>query len=109
MGWFWLLSSIVCEVFGTTFLKMASNGGKNAGWYSAIVVVSYMACFALLAFAMKHFSLSTVYATWSGIGVSLLAIIGVVVFGDSVNALKLVSLLLIVAGIIGLNMSGMSH
>ena len=109
MGWVWLLASIVCEVIGTTFLKLASEGGKSAGWYSAGVVALYVACFALLGGAMRHFSLSTVYATWSGLGVSLLAVIGVVVFGDQINLLKLVSLTLIVIGIVGLNMSGISH
>ncbi|MEM9353687.1 MAG: multidrug efflux SMR transporter [Planctomycetota bacterium] len=109
MGWLWLLGSIVCEVIGTTFLKLASDGGKHSGWYSAGVVVFYVVCFALLGGAMKHFSLSTVYATWSGLGVSLLAVIGVVAFGDQINPLKILSLILVVAGVVGLNMSGVSH
>lgn len=109
MGWLWLLSSIGCEVIGTTFLKLASDGGKYTVWYSVGVIVFYVACFALLGCAMRHFSLGTVYATWSGLGVSLLAIIGVVAFGDQINVLKTVSLVLVVAGIIGLNMSGISH
>lgn len=109
MGWVWLLASIGCEVTGTTFLKLASEGGKHATWYSAGVFVFYVACFALLGGAMRHFSLSTLYATWSGLGVSVLAIIGVVAFGDQMNALKIVSLVLVIVGIVGLNMSGVSH
>ncbi len=109
MGWIWLLASIGCEVIGTTFLKLASDGGKRAGWYSTGTVVFYVVCFALLGMAMKHFSLSTVYATWSGLGVCLLAIIGVVAFGDQITPLKLISLVMVVLGIVGLNMSGISH
>ena len=109
MIWVWLLASIVCEVIGTTMLKLASEGGKHAYWYSAGVMTFYIACFALLGVAMKHFSLGVVYATWSGLGVSLLAMIGIVFFGDEINPLKVFSFLLIIVGVIGLNMSGMSH
>ena len=109
MKWVWLFSSISCEVIGTTFLKLSSDGGKYAYWYSAGVVVFYIACFTLLAFAMKHFSLGTVYATWSGLGVGMLALIGILFFGDDINLLKVVSFALVIAGVVGLNMSGMSH
>ena len=108
-GWLWLLGSIVCEVVGTTFLKLASECGKHTVWYTVGVVAFYVTSFALLSGAMRYFSLSTVYATWSGLGVSLLAVIGVIVFGDTVNILKVVSLILVIAGIVGMNMSGISH
>jgi small multidrug resistance pump len=109
MKWCWLFSSIACEVIGTTCLKLASDDGKNAGWYSLGVLLFYAACFTQLGVAMKHFSLGTVYATWSGLGVSLLALIGIVFWGDEINLLKTVSFALVIAGIVGLNMSGMSH
>lgn len=109
MGWIWLIGAIVCEVIGTTLLKVASYGGKYVVVCSIGVAIFYVACFALLGGAMKHFPLGTVYAVWSGIGVSLLAVIGVVWFHDEINAAKVVSLGLIVAGIVGLNMSGVSH
>ena len=109
MKWFWLFSSIVCEVVGTTFLKLSSDGGKHTYLYGIGVLVSYIACFTLLAFAMKHFALGTIYAIWSGLGICLLAAIGVIFFGDQLNALKIVSFVLIVAGVVGLNLSGVSH
>lgn len=109
MGWYWLIGSIAREVIGTTFLKLASSGGKHALPCSVAVVLFYVACFALLAGAMKHFSLGTVYAIWSGLGVSLLAAIGVIAFGDPIDPLKVVSLVLIIAGVVGLNLSGLSH
>ena len=109
MKWLWLFSSIACEVIGTTFLKLSSEGGKYAGWYTSGVVLFYIICFALLGVAMKFFSLGVLYATWCGVGVALVALIGVVFFGDEINLLKGVSLALIIAGIVGLNMCGMSH
>ena len=80
MKWIWLFSSIACEVIGTTFLKLASGESPHTAKYAGAVVVFYVACFALLAQAMKHFSIGTVYATWSGVGVGILAIVGVVFF-----------------------------
>ena len=77
---------------------------KGAG-----VVLFYVACFALLALAMRHFSVGTVYATWSGLGVCLLALIGFVFFHDEISLLKVVSFALVIAGVVGLNMSGISH
>lgn len=109
VGWFWLIGSILSEVVGTTFLKLASNGGKHVVGYTIGVVVFYVTSFALLSVAMRYFSLSTVYATWSGLGVLLLAVIGVIAFGDQINALKIVSIILVIAGIVGLNLSGISH
>ncbi len=109
MGWLWLLASIGCEVVGTTFLKLASDGGKNAIGYYTGVAIFYVACFSLLGEAMRHFSLSTVYATWSGLGVSLLAVIGVVAFGDQMTVMKITSLILVIVGIVGLNLSGVAH
>ena len=109
MKWLWLISSILCEVIGTTCLKLASQGGKFTGWSTMGVAVFYIACFALLGGAMRHFALSTVYATWSGLGVALVAVIGVVAFADPINLLKIVSLGMIIAGIVGLNLSGIAH
>ena len=109
MKWFWLTCSITSEVIGTTFLKLSSEGGKNAYWYGIGVAVFYVACFTFLGFAMKHFSLGTLYATWSGLGVTLMALIGILFFGDEINLLKIVSFALVIAGIVGLNISGMTH
>jgi len=106
MKWFFLFSSIAFEVLGTMSMKMASQGGKNATYWTLGVWGSYIICFGLLQYAMKYFELGTVYAIWSGIGISLLAIIGYFVFKDTFTFVKIISILLIILGIIGLNLSG---
>ncbi|SIQ21184.1 DMT family transporter [Maribacter ulvicola] len=106
MKWIYLLASISFEVLGTTAMKMASQGGKNAMYWNITVWVAYIICFGLLQYAMKYFELGTVYAIWSGVGISILAVIGYFVFGDSFSLLKIVSIALIIIGIVGLNMSG---
>ena len=109
MKWLWLVASIACEVLGTTSLKLASNGGSGSIKYGIGVIVLYGLCFGLLGQCMNHFSLGTLYATWSGLGVALLAVIGVIYFGDSIGPMKVFSFLLLIAGIVGLNLSGISH
>lgn len=109
MAWMWLLASIVCEVIGTSLLKLSSNGGRHATIYAIGTFAAYVACFTLFWKALKFFELGTVYATWSGVSVSLMAIVGLVWFGDQMTSLKLISFLLVIAGVIGLNVSGVSH
>lgn len=109
MRWLWLVLSITCEILGTTSLKLASQESPHTAKYGIAVVLLYTLCFAFLGQCMKHFSLGTLYATWSGLGVALLAIVGVVFFGDNINAAKIVSFILLIAGVVGLNLSGISH
>jgi len=107
--WLILFSSIMFEVLGTSFLKHAFQPDRIIYAVLALVVASYVASFVLLGFALRHFDLSVAYAIWAGLGVTVVAVIGVVFFGDKVSALKLVSIAMIVAGIVGLNLSGVSH
>lgn len=109
MKWLWLVLSITCEILGTTSLKFSSEGGSHAVKYGVAVVVFYTLCFVCLGQCMKHFSLGTLYATWSGLGVALLAVIGVIFFGDDINATKVISFVLLIVGVVGLNLSGISH
>lgn len=107
--WLILLSSILFEVLGTSFLKHAFQPDRIIHSALTLVVGFYVASFVLLGYAMRHFDLSVAYAIWAGLGVTLVAVIGVVFFGDKVSALKLASIAMIVAGIVGLNLSGVSH
>ncbi|WP_459211437.1 DMT family transporter [Aquimarina rhabdastrellae] len=106
MKWIILLLSIAFEVLGTTAMKLGAQGGKNAIYWNITVWVAYILCFGLLQYAMKYFELGTVYAIWSGIGITILALIGYLVFKDEFSTAKIVSIALIIAGIVGLNLSG---
>lgn len=106
MRWLLLISSILCEVAGTSALKMASQGGRHASAWGIAVAILYLSCFWLLGLTMRHFDLGLVYAIWSGVGVTLTALIGLMFFGDTFSSLKLVSIILIVLGVVGLSLSG---
>jgi small multidrug resistance pump len=73
---------------------------------SALVILFYGASFVLLALALKKIEVSIAYAIWAGVGTALIALIGILYFNESVTTLKLMSILLIIAGVVGLNLSG---
>ena len=104
MGWVYLVCAIVLEVAGTTSMKL-SEGFTRLGPSVAIFVL-YGLAFTSLTLALKSFEVSVAYAVWAGLGVAMISLVGVVYFQEPLTALKLGSLLLIVAGVVGLNASG---
>ncbi|SIN57319.1 Putative multidrug resistance protein [Mycobacteroides abscessus subsp. abscessus] len=74
-------------------------------WPTVGTVGSMVISIALLGIAMKSLPVGTAYAIWVGVGAVGTAILGIVLFGDSANVWRLLSLLLIVAGIIGLKLA----
>ena len=106
MSVLYLAAAIVLEICGTTALKL-SQGFTQIG-PAGIVVLCYVASFALLSLALRGIDLSVAYAVWSGVGTAIVAAIGIVWFGESAGAWKLLSLALIVSGVAGLHLSSRS-
>lgn len=104
MGWVYLVFAISLEVAGTTSMKL-SEGFARLG-PSVAMFVFYGLAFACLTLALRSFDVSVAYAVWSGIGVALISLVGILYFGEPLTALKVGSLLLIVAGVVGLNLGG---
>jgi small multidrug resistance pump len=103
-----LALAISSEVIATSALK-SSHGFTRIG-PSALVVVGYAASFWLMGFTLKHFSVGTVYAIWSGIGTAAIAAIGWIVFKESLNMTAILGIVLIMVGVVVLNASGsVSH
>jgi len=100
---FYLAAAIALEICGTTSLKL-SQGFTRPGPTMA-VVVCYAVSFAFLSLALRGIDLSIAYALWSGVGTAVVAVIGIVWFGESAGAWKLLSLGLIVSGVAGLHLS----
>ncbi len=103
MYWFFLAMAILFEVAGTTCMKLSEGFSKLVP--SVLVFVLYGACFSLIILALKRIELSVTYAIWSGLGTALIAIIGIAWFHESVSLLKIVSIVLIVLGVVGLQLS----
>jgi small multidrug resistance pump len=102
-AWLLLCVTILCEVTATLALR-ASDGFTKA-LPSVVVVAGYGLCFYLLARVLREFPIGFTYAVWSGAGTALIAIVGMVALGESAGAVKLLSLGLIVAGVVGLNLT----
>src|SRR3954451_8175207 len=103
----YLSLAIVSEVAAT--LALRSTEGFSRPLPVAVVVVGYGLSFWLLALALKHIPISLTYAIWSGVGTALVAVAGVLAFGETMNAMKLASLAIIVLGVAGLSAAGGAH
>jgi small multidrug resistance pump len=99
-----LTIAIASEVAATVSLRYSQ--GFSRPLPAAIVVVGYALSFWLLARVLRELSVGTTYAIWAGAGTAAVALIGIVALGEPATAAKLASIALIVAGVIGLNLSG---
>lgn len=107
MAWIILILSGMLEAGWALSLK-ASDGFSKL-WPSVAFVVMLVLSMVGLSIALKTLPVGVAYGVWVGIGASLTAVLAVVLFDESVTVLKVVSLVLIVAGVVGLNLSGGGH
>ena len=106
LAWIYLTAAIATEVVGTLFLRFTD--GFTRPLPSIVVIATYVASLWLTALALKTLEISLAYAVWAGVGTAAIAIIGMAALGETVNALKLASIVLVISGVIGLNLSGAS-
>ena len=99
--WLILGIAIVSEVIATSALK-ASDGFTRL-LPSVIVVVGYGIAFYCLALVLRTLPVGIVYAIWSGVGVALIALVGWLLFGQTLDLAAILGISLIVAGVIVLN------
>lgn len=102
-GWAYLGLAIVLEVIGTTFMKLSLGFIRILP--AALMIAFYLLSFSALAMALKSIPVSTAYAVWSGVGTALIAIIGFAYFAETVSLLKIASIVLIIAGVVGLRVA----
>jgi small multidrug resistance pump len=103
MHWIYLLLAIVSEVCGTTSMKLSE--GFTRPLPSVFIFVFYALSFTFVTLALKVLPVGMTYAVWSAIGTALITLIGVFWFGEGMNTLKALSLLLIIIGVAGLQYS----
>ena len=103
-SWLMLVAAIVLEVAGTTSMKLSD--GFTRLLPSVLLAVFYLFSLAALALALKRIDVSVAYAIWAGVGTVLVAVVGILWFQEPVSLLKVGSILLIVAGVVGLHLGG---
>jgi small multidrug resistance pump len=106
MSWLYLALAVLTETVGTTFMKLSDGLKKPV--FSLLMLALYGLSLGLVTLAIKRIEVSVAYAIWSGAGTALIALVGILGFHESVTALKIVSLVLIVLGVAGLNMGGVA-
>lgn len=103
MHWWYLSAAVFFEVIGTTAMKL-SKGFSNIG-FAVLMFSCYGVAFVFNTLALRKLDLSVTYAIWCGVGTALVAVIGMTYFREDVSTLKVVSIILIVVGVVGLAMS----
>jgi quaternary ammonium compound-resistance protein SugE len=103
MNWFILVVAGFFEIGWAVGLKYTD--GFTRLWPTVGTVLSMIISLGLLGIAMKSLPVGTAYAVWVGVGAVGTAILGVVLLGESANPMRLLSLSLIVAGIVGLKLA----
>lgn len=103
IAWILLFSAGLAEIVFAVSLKL--NEGFTRLWPSLLTMVSGAGSFYLLMLSIKTLPLGTAYAVWTGMGAVGVAIIGIIVFKESAELMRLVSIMLVVAGIVGLKLT----
>ena len=96
-----LIGAIFCEVAGTMLLPVSQNLTKIAP--TVALSIFYLSAFYLLTFVVNELPISIVYATWSGLGIFSIAILGYIFFKQSLSWQAILGLFLIVIGVILVN------
>jgi quaternary ammonium compound-resistance protein SugE len=105
----WLLL-VIAGLFETGFaicLKL-SHGLTRIG-PTVLFALFALASFGLLTFSLRYLEVGPAYAVWTGIGSVGTVVIGIIWLGEAATMLKLVSIGLVLAGVIGLQLSGGAH
>ncbi len=105
MAWVYLLLAGICEIGWPVGLKLGwGETGARPLWI-VFAVIAMTASGALLLWAQRSIPMGTAYAVWTGIGAVGAFAIGILAFGDSASTMRMVSIALVVAGIIGLKLA----
>jgi quaternary ammonium compound-resistance protein SugE len=104
MAWLYLIVAGLFEIGWPVGLKLSQTPGRLVPGVT-IAIVCMAASGAFLWLAQKTIPIGTAYAVWTGIGAVGTFGVGVLFYGDSASALRLVSVGLIIAGIVGLKLA----
>lgn len=98
MTFVYLVLAIVAEVIATSALK--ASMGFTRPLPSVVVVVGYGLAFYLLSLVLRTLPVGVAYAIWAGLGIVLVTLVGIVIFGEKPDLPAVVGISLIVAGVV---------
>ena len=100
MNWIYLIVAGFFEIFWAVGLKFSQGFSKILP--SILTVAGMLASFYFLSLALKKLPLSIAYAVWTGIGTVGTVLFGVIYFGETISIAKIICVVMIIFGIIGL-------
>lgn len=98
MAYLYMALAIVAEVVATSSLKASQEFTRF--WPSVAVVVGYALAFYALTFALRTLPVGIAYAFWAGLGIVLVTLIGVLVYGERLDPPAVLGLTMIVGGVV---------
>jgi small multidrug resistance pump len=98
VAYVFLAVAIVAGVTGTS--AMSASAGFTRPGPTALVAVAYLACFLALTRALRAIPISVAYAIWSGVGITLITLIGWRLFGQRLDAGEIAGIALILVGVV---------
>ncbi len=101
LGYGFLFLAIIFEVTGTTFLMKSEQFTKLTP--TLLTAVLYICSFYFLTLTLKTIPLGIAYAIWGGVGIVLVALIGVVLFKQSIDIPAALGIALIISGVLVIN------
>jgi small multidrug resistance pump len=102
-----LLVAIGIEVGATAALPRAE--GFHDPFWTTVVLLGYAVSIWMLAIVVRQMPVSVAYAIWAGLGTAAIAVVGVVLLGESWDLTKVAALALIIVGVVVLNLHGAHH
>jgi quaternary ammonium compound-resistance protein SugE len=106
VAWFLVVVAGLFETAFAVLLKQSAHFTKL--WPTVGFAACALASFAMLSYAVTKLEIGPAYAVWTGIGAAGTAVIGMILLDESVSVMKIASIVLIVVGVIGLNLSGVT-
>jgi small multidrug resistance pump len=101
MNYVYLFAAIMSEVVATSALKAAE--GFSRFWPSVIVIVGYGLAFYCLSLTVRTIPIGIAYAIWSGVGIVLISLVGLLLYRQSLDLPAVIGMALILAGVLIIN------
>ncbi|MDO7253823.1 DMT family transporter [Helicobacter cappadocius] len=100
--WIPLILAVIFEALAALSLKTSTNTENHL--YTALYAILFIISLGMFYIASKGIPLSIGYAIWAGLGLSIVSIIGIFVFKEEISLMKIVFLLMIIIGVVGLKL-----
>ena len=104
LAWMLLLLAGLLEIVWSVSMKASSGFTKHH--FTVLTLAAAGLSFWLLGLALRQLPVGTAYAVWTGVGAVGAAVLGIVLFGESLSTARILCIALIVAGILGLRFLG---